>query len=68
MNLDGKLLALVLGLVLIVEGLPYFLFPERIPSVLRQLEELGPGKLRFLGLAALVIGVALLVLGRWVLE
>jgi uncharacterized protein YjeT (DUF2065 family) len=68
MNLDGKLLALVLGLVLIVEGLPYFLFPERITSVLRQLEELGPGRLRPLGLTAILAGVALLVLGRWVLE
>ncbi len=68
MNLDGKLLAMVLGLVLIVEGLPYFLFPERITSVLRQLEELGPGRLRSLGLAALLAGVALLVIGRWVLE
>ena len=67
MNLDGKLLVLVFGLVLIIEGLPYFLFPERITSVLQQLEELGPGRLRMVGLAALVAGVVLLIVGRWFL-
>ena len=67
MNLDGKLLAIVFGLVLIVEGLPYFLFPERFVAVLRQIEELGPGRLRLMGLGAMLGGVLLLVLGRWVL-
>jgi hypothetical protein len=65
MNLDGKLLAIVFGLLLIIEGLPYFLFPERLTSILEQLEQLGPSRLRFLGLAAMLMGVALLALGRW---
>jgi len=34
MDLDGKLIAIVFGLVLIIEGLPYFLFPEHVGTVL----------------------------------
>ena len=67
MDLDGKLLAIVFGLVLIIEGLPYFLFPEHVGTVLQQLEELGPARLRGLGLVALLAGAALLIVGRWVL-
>lgn len=65
MNLDWKLLCLSLGLVLIFEGLPYFLFPDRAVRVARQLESLGTGTLRLIGFTALMLGVALLVVGRW---
>jgi uncharacterized protein YjeT (DUF2065 family) len=68
MDFDGRLLAIVFGLVLIIEGLPYFLFPERIRTVLEQLEELGPGRLRVLGFLLMAGGVTLLVVGRWVLQ
>ena len=54
-----------LGLALVIEGMPYFLFPERIPGLLRQLEAIGPGGLRALGMLAMLAGVALLLLGRW---
>jgi uncharacterized protein YjeT (DUF2065 family) len=67
MDLDGKLLLIVFGLLLIVEGLPYFLFPERLTSILEQLEQLGPTGLRLLGLGVMLAGVALLVVGRWFL-
>lgn len=68
MDFDGRLLAIVFGLVLIIEGLPYFLFPERVRTVLEQLEELGPGRLRVLGFILMAGGVALLVIGRWLLQ
>lgn len=64
--MDWQLLWIVLGLVLVIEGLPYFLFPERALRTLRQLERFGPETLRMLGLAALVLGTVLLLVGRWV--
>lgn len=63
--MDWQLVWITLGLVLVIEGLPYFLFPEATLRTLRQLERLGAGTLRVLGLAALLLGTALLVLGRW---
>ena len=65
MNLDWKLILIAFGLVLIIEGLPYFLFPERAVAVLRQLEDAGPGTLRLIGFLAMMAGVVFLVVGRW---
>ena len=63
--MDLPLLWMALGLVLIIEGLPYFLMPERALTLFRQLEKLGPATLRVLGLAAMLAGTALLIFGRW---
>ncbi len=65
MNLDWKLIWIALGLVLIIEGLPYFLFPDRAVAMLRQLEDAGPGTLRLFGFLAMMAGVVFLVVGRW---
>lgn len=62
--MDWRLLWTTLGLVLIVEGLPYFLFPENARRALRWLVGLSPDALRLLGLTGLVTGTAVLVLGR----
>jgi len=56
--MDWKLLWMALGLALILEGLPYFLFPDR------GVDELGPTALRLMGLLGLIAGVTLLVFGR----
>jgi len=62
--MDWKLLWMALGLALILEGLPYFLFPDRAARVLRWVDELGPTALRLMGLLGLIAGVTLLVFGR----
>ena len=64
--MNWQLLLMALGLALIIEGLPYFLHPERALRTLRQLERMEPRFIRLLGLAALIVGVALLLFGRWV--
>lgn len=63
--MNWQLLLLALGLLMILEGLPYFLFPERVVDVLRTLEELGPAALRVIGLGVMLGGTALLVVVRW---
>ena len=62
--MDWSLLWMALGLALIIEGAPYFLFPDRLGALLQQLEAAGPQALRTLGLIIMLAGVALLLVGR----
>lgn len=49
----------LIGVVLILEGLPYVACPEAMQNWLRQLSEMDPGVLRVIGL--LVMGAGLLL-------
>lgn len=53
-----------LGLAFVLEGLPYFLFAERMPSMLQTLLKQPPSVLRLLGMTALLAGLGLVYLGR----
>ncbi len=52
-----KLFLTVLGLLLIVEGLPYFAFPEKMQGALEQIRQMPPGYLRVMGFVAMAIGL-----------
>ena len=54
-----KFLFTLIGLVFILEGLPYLTFPEAMQKWLRQLVELRPAQLRVVGLFA--VGMGLLI-------
>jgi uncharacterized protein len=54
----------VLGLVFIIEGLPYFLFPEKLKIYMLKIVALPPATLRFLGISSMIAGLILLYLGR----
>ena len=54
----------VLGMVMIVEGLPYFAFPERIKSWLIRVSEMEAVHLRAFGFMAMCVGMALIYLSR----
>jgi uncharacterized protein len=53
----------VLGMVFIIEGLPYFIFPEKLKIYLLKIAELPAATLRFLGVSAMIIGLILLYFG-----
>jgi len=59
-----KFLLCVIGLVLIIEGLPYFAFPEKIKAYLMRLSEIPDRALRVMGLSAIVTGLILVYFGR----
>ncbi len=65
MELDVSFLLMALGLAFIIVGLPYFLFAERMPSVLQSLMEQPPAVLRTMGVAALLAGLGFVYLGRY---
>lgn len=55
-----KLLTLLIGLVLILEGLPYVAAPEAMQDWLKKLSDIRPGQLRSMGLIAMVIGLLII--------
>ncbi len=56
-----------LGLMLIIEGVPYFAFPEKMQSVLREVTELPPEKVRSFGFVSILIGLLICYLVRRVI-
>jgi hypothetical protein len=54
----------VVGMVMILEGLPYFAFPAAIKAMLRKMLALPDGALRPMGLALMLVGLLLVYLGR----
>lgn len=53
-----------MGMVFILEGLPYFVFPDKIKTNLAKLLDMPDSTLRILGLLAMTTGLFLLYLGR----
>ena len=54
-----KLLITLIGLVFILEGLPYVASPEGMQRWLHRILEMEPGQLRFMGLVAMGVGFLL---------
>lgn len=54
-----KLLITLIGLILILEGLPYAAFPEAMQRWMRQLADSQPGLLRIMGFFAMAFGLLL---------
>ncbi len=52
-----------LGLVLVIEGLPYFAFPAGIKSMLARIHETPDSTLRIVGLVSIVAGLVLVFFG-----
>lgn len=56
-----------LGLVLVIEGLLPFASPARWRESMRRIGELRDGQLRFMGLAAVLLGLTLLLISSFTL-
>ena len=54
----------VLGLVLIIEGIPYFAFPEKMKSLLAKIPQIPTEGLRVFGITAVIIGLVLIFISR----
>jgi len=59
-----KFFLCVMGMVLIVEGLPYFAFPDKIKAYLMKMMDVPDRTLRILGLASILCGLGLVYFGR----
>lgn len=59
-----NILLAAFGLMLIMEGILPFLFPQAWRETFRRMVEMKDGQLRFVGLASIVVGLMLLMLAR----
>ena len=53
----------VLGMVFVIEGLPYFTFPDKIKIYLLRLTEIPAATLLILGAVAVTLGLLLVYFG-----
>ena len=58
-----KILLVVLGVVLVFEGAPYFLSPESTKRVLREMLRMPGKSMRLMGLLLMFTGLFLVYLG-----
>jgi uncharacterized protein YjeT (DUF2065 family) len=54
----------VIGMVLVVEGLPYFAFPARMKAWMALITAASERNLQGVGLALMAVGLLLVYLGR----
>ena len=54
----------VIGMVMIIEGVPYFAAPERMKGWMAKIMETAPESLRRFGLVMMLAGLFLVYLGR----
>jgi len=59
-----KFFLCVIGMVLIIEGLPYFAFPEKLKTYFQKIDAVPDSTLRILGLLAMIFGLLLVYIGR----
>ncbi len=59
-----KLLFCLLGLILVVEGIPYFAFPRRMKRWMLRLQDIPDAHLRVMGFLAMCAGLLLTYLFR----
>lgn len=59
-----KFFLCVIGMVMIIEGLPYFAFPEKMKSWFHKILEMPDSALRRMGFALMLIGFGLVYIGN----
>jgi len=59
-----KFFLCVIGMVMIIEGLPYFAFPEKMKFWIKKITITPEGSLRRFGLVLMILGLVCVYLGR----
>ena len=54
----------VIGMVLIVEGMPYFAFPDRMKALMSYIQQQDDMSLRILGGVSMLLGLLIAFLAR----
>ena len=63
-----NLIWICLGLVMVLEGIPYFCFPNQIKQLARKLPEVENSVLRWIGLALMLIGLTVVYLAKGAIQ
>ena len=54
----------VIGMVMVVEGLPYFAFPEKMKFVIQKVMDMPDKALQKYGFVLMLLGLCLVYLGK----
>ncbi|MCP4111807.1 MAG: DUF2065 domain-containing protein [Desulfobacteraceae bacterium] len=54
----------VIGMVMIIEGVPYFIFPDKMKFWIEKILEIPESEMRKLGLVLMLIGLWLVYMGK----
>jgi uncharacterized protein YjeT (DUF2065 family) len=54
----------VIGMVMVLEGLPYFAFPDKMKTWVKKVLEIPDRSLRRFGLVLMLLGLWLVYMGR----
>ncbi len=63
-KMSVSLILILLGVLLVIEGIPYFAFPKKVKEWALVLQEIPDKQLRIIGIAAMVFGLMVLFLVR----
>ena len=58
------LVLVALGLMMVFEGIPLFCFPDQLRELARKLPELENSTLRSIGLVLMLLGLAVVYMGK----
>lgn len=64
MQFDLTFFLSALGLAFILEGIPYFIWAEKMPKFLETMSKLPASSLRRLGITAIILGLLVIYLGQ----
>ena len=59
-----KFFLVVVGMVMIIEGLPYFAFPQRMKAWILKVLELPEKSLRTFGFVLMLVGLVMVYIGK----
>ncbi|MBM4327652.1 MAG: DUF2065 domain-containing protein [Deltaproteobacteria bacterium] len=62
-----ELLLCVIGLLFVIEGIPYFGFPDKMKLLMAYLQEQDDAALRVMGAVSMAIGLAIIIIARTIL-
>lgn len=62
-----KFFLCVIGMVMIVEGLPYFAFPEKMKEIILAVTQLPENALRRFGAVLMLLGLGVVYFGKTLL-
>lgn len=61
-----KFFIAVIGMAMFIEGLPYFLFPNKTKEAMAQIQEFSPRTLKAFGFLLLAIGLLVTYLSKFI--
>jgi len=59
-----KFFLCVIGMVMVVEGLPYFAFPQKMKLVIQKVLEMPERALQKFGFVLMLVGICLVYFGK----